>query len=61
MVDDGRVTRPHDQQPRKRPTVEEVFGEVLPDTTSDERGPRAPERERDDWYRENRPPHHEDR
>jgi hypothetical protein len=33
-----------------------VFGDVLPDTTSDERGGSAEDRE--SWYRENRPPHH---
>ncbi|MBM7858321.1 hypothetical protein JOD27_002098 [Lentzea nigeriaca] len=35
----------------------EVFGDVLPETTSDERG-AAPAEDRDAWYVENRPPHH---
>ncbi|MFC3451349.1 hypothetical protein [Amycolatopsis speibonae] len=39
--------------------VDEIFGDVLPDTTSDEREPgqRAPDS--DSWYLENRPPHHD--
>lgn len=42
---------------QRRRRLAEVFGEVLPETTSDERA-AAPEGDRDDWYRENRPPHH---
>ncbi|GAA4884689.1 hypothetical protein [Saccharopolyspora cebuensis] len=43
----------------RRRRLAEVFGDVLPDTTSDERAEERPggdDRER--WYRENRPPHH---
>lgn len=36
-----------------------VFGEVLPETTSDERGEDDAASDRDRWYRENRPPHHD--
>lgn len=38
-----------------------VFGDVLPDTTADERGDGDADRDddRELWYRENRPPHHE--
>ncbi|MGZ4458979.1 MAG: hypothetical protein ACXVW2_11330 [Nocardioidaceae bacterium] len=38
----------------------EVFGDVLPDRTSDERGDWGDDRgsSRDDEYRRNRPPHH---
>ncbi|GDY33498.1 hypothetical protein GTS_51310 [Gandjariella thermophila] len=43
--------------PRSR--LADVFGDVLPDTTSDEREPETPSRAADDWYRENRPPHHD--
>jgi hypothetical protein len=66
MMDDGRVTEPreHPRRPRsldpKR--LGEVFGDVLPETTSDERDPeRRRESGSDSWYEENRPPHHEDR
>jgi hypothetical protein len=44
---------------RDRRRLDAVFGEVLPETTSDERDTRAPGRERDTWFEENRPPHHE--
>jgi hypothetical protein len=35
-----------------------VFGEVLPDTTTDERNADQGAADRESWYRENRPPHH---
>jgi hypothetical protein len=44
---------------RDRRELDAVFGEVLPDTTSDERDPEPSGRERDSWYEENRPPHHD--
>jgi hypothetical protein len=43
---------------KRRRRLAEVFGDVLPETTSDERGSAAPEGDRDAWYVENRPPHH---
>jgi hypothetical protein len=46
---------------RKR-RLAEVFGDVLPETTSDERDPEAAdvrdEAARDAWYRDQVPPHH---
>ena len=46
---------------RKR-RLAEVFGDVLPETTSDERDPgsdgRRDESARDAWYRDQVPPHH---
>jgi hypothetical protein len=41
-------------------TLDRVFGDVLPETTSDERdlGGAGRGTDRDSWYRENRPPHH---
>jgi hypothetical protein len=48
-----------DWQRRRR--LAEIFGDVLPDTTSDERDPseRGPEQERGDtWLKEQVPPHH---
>ncbi|MCV7171042.1 hypothetical protein H7I41_14075 [Mycobacterium manitobense] len=49
--------------PARRPTppVNEVFGDVLPDTTADERdqGSSDAHAQHDDWLRENRPPHHD--
>ncbi|HUQ54963.1 hypothetical protein [Lentzea sp.] len=42
----------------RRRRLAEVFGDVLPETTSDERGGGAGSDDRESWYRENRPPHH---
>jgi hypothetical protein len=41
----------------RRRRLDAVFGDVLPDTTSDERGD-APERGNDEWLRRQVPPHH---
>lgn len=46
---------------RPKPSVAEIFGDVLPDVTGDERDPHEREdagRSSEAWYRENRPPHH---
>ncbi|MFI9386279.1 hypothetical protein [Kutzneria sp. NPDC052558] len=62
MMDDGTVTEPREQPRRIDPKrLGEVFGEVLPETTSDERDPERGRDSGDSWYEENRPPHHEDR
>lgn len=46
-----------------RKMLDEIFGEVLPTITSDERdeqhGRGSGDAERDRWYRDNRPPHHD--
>ncbi|RSN07357.1 hypothetical protein DMC63_35430 [Streptomyces sp. WAC 05977] len=39
--------------------VDEIFGDVLPDTTSDEREPGQRTPDSDSWFLENRPPHHD--
>ncbi|EHR52801.1 hypothetical protein SacmaDRAFT_4622 [Saccharomonospora marina XMU15] len=55
--------RPADEPappPRRRHRrIEEVFGEVVPETTSDEKEPGGDRGRRDEWYLENRPPHHD--
>jgi hypothetical protein len=38
-----------------------VFGDVLPDTTNDEREPDQGVKDPDAWYEENRPPHYDSR
>lgn len=53
---EGRVS---DRAKRRRPSLDEIFGDVLPATTSDEREPEAPSGDRDSWYEQNRPPHHD--
>jgi len=66
------VTRPEEQPDRepgraeadweRRRRLAEVFGDALPDTTSDERDPDEPAQEAakrgDTWLREQVPPHH---
>jgi hypothetical protein len=47
-----------DAEVQRRRRLAEVFGDVLPETTSDERGGGASPDDREAWYRENRPPHH---
>ena len=47
------------ERARKR-RLAEVFGDVLPETTSDERTAGAGgDSESERWHRENRPPHHD--
>lgn len=42
-----------------RKMLDDIFGDVLPDTTSDERDSgRSGGGYSEEWYRENRPPHH---
>ena len=60
MMDDGRVSQPR-EEPKAARRLDEVFGDVLPETTSDERDPERRRDTPDSWYEENRPPHHEDR
>jgi len=69
-VDDGVVSEsrePGDQgsppRPpagrRPKPPTTDVFGDVLPDVTSDERMPESRSDLTDSWYEDNRPPHHD--
>ncbi|WP_424184200.1 hypothetical protein ACOBQX_20035 [Actinokineospora sp. G85] len=52
-------TPPPQPTPRRRPTLEEIFGDVLPESTTDDRPEPTPRPQDDDtWYEENRPPHH---
>jgi len=50
---------PDESAEARRRRIAEVFGEVLPDTTDDERDPEAPDdRGNDSWLRAQVPPHH---
>ncbi|WP_114453328.1 hypothetical protein [Halopolyspora algeriensis] len=53
----GRSERETEHRSARR--LAEVFGDLLPETTSDERssGERSGS-DPEEWYRENRPPHH---
>lgn len=56
-VDDSQPPEPEWVR-RKR--LAAVFGDVLPDQTSDDRAPASPsdDGKGDDWYRDQVPPHH---
>jgi hypothetical protein len=47
--------------PRSYRSVNKIFGDELPQSSSDERDERSAEHdaERDRWLRDNVPPHHE--
>jgi hypothetical protein len=49
----------NDSERRRAERLQRVFGTLFPDTTDDERTEELATS--DDWYRENRPPHHDDR
>jgi hypothetical protein len=53
--------QPGHRQARKRPSLADVFGDVLPDLTSDERAQEPGTASADTWYQDNRPPHHDQR
>lgn len=57
-----RVTRREETAAERRARLDAIFGDVLPDTTSDERDPGTPPRGDDDtddaWLRAQVPPHH---
>jgi hypothetical protein len=61
---DQAPEQPRDQareEAARRKRLAEVFGDVLPETTADERDDEArpsEESARDAWFREQRPPHH---
>jgi hypothetical protein len=54
------MTTPPPERPRPSPReIDDIFGEVLPSTTSDERDPSSTSSTPDEWYEQNRPPHHD--
>ncbi len=55
MSDDQRSATTQWERARRRA---EVFGDVLPETTRDERDEVAERRDGDTWLREQVPPHH---
>ncbi|NUS42302.1 MAG: hypothetical protein HOQ24_01195 [Mycobacteriaceae bacterium] len=46
------------RKPVDKNRLAEIFGDVLPDTTTDERDPHEADASSDDWHRNNVPPHH---
>jgi len=60
MSDDRPPQSSDESEWERRRRLEAVFGDVLPETTSDERDPEAPSDEDagDRWLRAQVPPHH---
>ncbi len=57
----GSGPAPVSEEESRRRLRDEVFGDVLPETTQDERDQLSGESERstnDEWLRSNVPPHH---
>jgi hypothetical protein len=54
------TARPAESAAERRRRIAAVFGEVLPDTTADERDPEGPDdrSDSDSWWRAQVPPHH---
>jgi hypothetical protein len=54
------AARPEESPEQRRRRIAEVFGDVLPDTTGDERDPDATDErgDGDSWLRAQVPPHH---
>ncbi|MBO0680423.1 hypothetical protein JRC04_23400 [Mycolicibacterium sp. S2-37] len=50
-----------ERNPHLSDAVNKVFGEILPETTADERDvdSSSPDPEHDRWLRDNVPPHHD--
>jgi hypothetical protein len=56
---DSRGGQPDDKPGLDKRLLDEIFGDVLPETTGDERASGSPDGGySEEWYRENRPPHH---
>jgi hypothetical protein len=57
---DVSAVRPAEVSWQRRRRLKAVFGDVLPETTQDERDAEAPEDEeaQDSWLRRQVPPHH---
>lgn len=53
--DDARSAR---ERAAEAARLARIFGEVLPETTGDERGTGSTGRDNDEWLRSQVPPHH---
>lgn len=55
---EGAGERPAESEWERKRRLAKVFGDVLPETTSDERDSGAEPSNGDDWLRAQVPPHH---
>ena len=53
-----RPGQPEESAEARRRRIADVFGDVLPDTTADERDPEGQDDRGDSWLRAQVPPHH---
>ncbi|UDY24097.1 hypothetical protein [Nocardioides sp. Kera G14] len=53
----ARTPTPEPEWKRRR-RLAEIFGDVLPETTSDDREQPREQRGSDQWLKEQKPPHH---
>ncbi len=61
MAPEDEQTGPTPQSAAERARLDRIFGDVLPETTADERARGNSQREEQDpdgWLRQNVPPHH---
>lgn len=58
--DEARTTEDPAAEAARKRRLAEIFGDVLPETTADERDPaeRSGESSSDEWLRRQVPPHH---
>jgi hypothetical protein len=54
----GEQDRPPETESERRRRLAEIFGDVLPETTSDERDDPGGSRGSDEWLKSQVPPHH---
>lgn len=52
------MSQPDEAAAARRRRIAAVFGDVLPDTTADEREPEGADDSGDSWLRAQVPPHH---
>ena len=57
-VDADPIVDPPESEWERKRRLAAVFGDVLPETTSDERDPAADPSSGDEWLRAQVPPHH---
>jgi hypothetical protein len=58
MSPNGEQDRPRETESERKRRLAEIFGDVLPETTTDERDDRDGSRGSDEWLKSQVPPHH---
>lgn len=58
MAEDGPTPESPEPEWKRKARLARIFGDVLPETTDDERGSSDGEPSSDDWLKSQVPPHH---